>query len=309
MAEKISVLIVTRNRSEMLVSCINSLAAQTQIPDEVIVVDNASTDNTKEIILSFKKELPIQYIREDQVGIPYARNRGIGVVHGSLILMLDDDCQADKFWIERMVDAHKKYKKAWVVQGRTFSLPKTRPYSLLVEFKRSISLRNYTKKKLPLIMKGFFQSYFKDEKEILTCDTKNLSIKTSYFKKYKLSFDEHFYRGSDADLGRQIVEKNGLIMFCPSVTVAHWERSTLAEFLEQRWHIGRTKARMLSKWKTPTMVNMDLLATLLAFFHFCKIFNQWRNSPIVMVLLLLDRLYYFNGYFFEKRFLKLGKAL
>jgi len=289
----------------MLEHCLESLVKQTRMPNEVIVVDNSSTDNAKKVILSFRKKLPIRYIVEKQIGIPYARNKGIKSSHGTLLLMLDDDCEADKFWVERMEKAQKKYKKAWVIQGKTNSVPDTKPYSLLAEFNRSLSMRNYAKTIPPL--SHFFSQNFKDEIRLLTCDTKNFSIKTSYFKEYKLSFDEHFYRGSDTDFGRQIVQKNGLIMFCPSIQVSHWERSTLLHFLEQRWHIGRTGARIADKWKRSIAIKMSALNKFLAFLLFCKTFNLWRNFPVLTAVLFLDKLYYLNGWFFEKRILSLQK--
>lgn len=45
--------------------------------------------------------------------------------------MLDDDCEAEKDWVEGMVNAHIKYPKAWAIQGRTNSLPKERIYSVI----------------------------------------------------------------------------------------------------------------------------------------------------------------------------------
>lgn len=306
MNEKISILVITRNREKMLANCLSSILLQTRIPDEIIVVDNASTDNTREIIFSFKKKLPIiRYVQELQVGIPYARNKGIRETSGTLLLMLDDDCEADKFWVEGMIKAHKKYPNAWVIQGRTFSLPGNRIYNALAEFNRFLSVRNYEKLNLPL--KSFSSKYFQREVNLLVCDTKNFSIKNSYLKKFKLSFDEHFYRGSDTDFGRQIVQKNGLIIFCPSIKVAHWERPNLKQFLIQRWHIGRTAARIAYKWKTPAAANRTLQKKLLSVFIFCKLFNQWHKLPIFLVFLFLDRLYYFNGRFFEKRVLSLGE--
>jgi len=301
MTEKISVIIVTRNRAKMLSGCLESLVKQTRLPDEVVVVDNASSDNTKEVVLSFKKKLPIKYVSEEQVGIPYARNRGIKEASGTLLLMLDDDCEADKYWVERMENAHKKYPKAWVIQGRTHSLPRTKIYSLFAEFGRFLYLRDSAKKQT-LRMINFFSKEFEEETELLICDTKNFSIKTSYLKKYNLSFDENFYRGSDTDLGKQILQKNGLIMFCPRVTVGHWERSSLKEFLKQQWQIGRAKARIGNKWKKSSFTtNMPpKLKGPLYLLLFCKIFNRWPKLPTLMLLLFLENLYRINGWFFEK---------
>ena len=301
MIEKISVLIITRNRAQMLRNCLESLVKQTLLPDEVLVV-YTSTDNTKNVILSFKKRLPIKYFEEKQVGIPYARNRGIKEASGNLLLMLDDDCEADRFWVERMVNAHRKYPKAWVIQGRTYSLPKNGIYSILVESDRLLWLLSYAKKGLPVKkMRNFFSKDFRDETAIFTCDTKNLSFKTSYLRKHKLSFDTEFYRGEDADLGKQILQKNGLIIFYPHATVGHHERSSLREFLEQRWNTGRTNARIGNKWKLSSFAsNIPRLKTLLSLLLLGRHLNQLHKLPILLILIFLDRIYRINGWFYEK---------
>jgi len=303
---KTSVLIITRNRSKMLEGCLESLVKQTRMPDELIVVDNASTDNTKRVVLSFNKKLPVKYVQEKQIGIPYARNKGIKTARGTIILMLDDDCVADKFWVEKMINAHKKYPKAWVIQGRTYSLPPKKICSVLAEYHRSFHFRNSIKNPLP--MRIFFSKGLRDEVELLTCNTQNFSIKALYLKKHKLLFDENFYRGSDTDFGKQIMQKNGLIMFCPGIQIYHWERCTLNQFLEQRWHTGRTTAKISYKWKTSTFAENMLSPRMpFALLLFCRASNQLTNLPILLVLLFLDRLYRLNGYFYQKRLLSLEK--
>lgn len=69
MIEKISVLIITRNREKMLENSLNSLIAQTRMPDEVIVVDNASTDDTKEVINKFTQKLNIVSLYQPKISI------------------------------------------------------------------------------------------------------------------------------------------------------------------------------------------------------------------------------------------------
>jgi len=96
----ISVVIVTLNRAELLQDALVSLVRQERQPDEVIVVNNGSTDNTKEIVLSFRNKLKIKYIYEGQRGIPHARNAGIGNATKDIIAFIDDDCVADKNWLK-----------------------------------------------------------------------------------------------------------------------------------------------------------------------------------------------------------------
>ena len=96
----ISVIIVTLNRAESLKETLTSLVKQSRQPDEVIVVDNGSRDNTKELTLSFSDRLNIKYIYEGQRGIPYARNTGIRNATTDIIAFIDDDCVADKNWLK-----------------------------------------------------------------------------------------------------------------------------------------------------------------------------------------------------------------
>lgn len=96
----ISVIVVTFNRAKSLQDTLLSLARQERQPDEVIVVDNTSTDNTKEIVLSFRNKLNIKYIYEKRRGIPYARNTGVKNATKDIIAFTDDDCVADRNWLK-----------------------------------------------------------------------------------------------------------------------------------------------------------------------------------------------------------------
>ena len=96
----ISVIVITLDRAESLQEALRSLIRQKRQPDEVIVVDNGSTDNTKEVVLNFKDKLNIKYVYEAQSGIPYARNAGIRNATKDIIAFIDDDCVADRNWLK-----------------------------------------------------------------------------------------------------------------------------------------------------------------------------------------------------------------
>ncbi len=113
----ISVIIITRNRSESLQDTLTSLTRQTRQPDEVVVVDNASEDNTRETIMSFKDKLNIQYVHESKRGIPYARNAGIRCASGDIISSIDDDCIADEDWLKNIERPFIKDPNIGIVGG------------------------------------------------------------------------------------------------------------------------------------------------------------------------------------------------
>lgn len=85
----ISLVIPTYNRASLLRRALESVALQTQLPDEIIVVDDGSTDDTAEMI---KKEFPgVVYIHQNNSGVSAARNMGIREASYEWIALLDSD--------------------------------------------------------------------------------------------------------------------------------------------------------------------------------------------------------------------------
>ncbi len=86
---RISVIIPTYNRADFLAEALASIAAQTLLPFEVIVVDDGSTDHTADVVRA--SALPVLYVCQDHVGVASARNRGLEKSRGDLIAWLDSD--------------------------------------------------------------------------------------------------------------------------------------------------------------------------------------------------------------------------
>lgn len=86
---KVSVVIPTYNRAKYICEAIDSVLAQTYKDHEIIVIDDGSTDNTKELLNKY--ETKIKYIYQENKGISAARNAGIKVAKGEYIAFLDSD--------------------------------------------------------------------------------------------------------------------------------------------------------------------------------------------------------------------------
>lgn len=88
---KVSIVVPTFNRAHLLPRAISSILSQTFSDFEIIIVDDASTDNTSEVVKTFK-DSRIKYIPlSKNGGGGYARNQGIKAAHGELVAFLDSD--------------------------------------------------------------------------------------------------------------------------------------------------------------------------------------------------------------------------
>lgn len=107
----ISVVISTYNRADRVGGALERLLEQRGICYEVIVVDNNSTDGTREVIESYAARSGgrLRYVFEGQQGVSHGRNAGVVVARAPLIAFTDDDMRMADDWllkIERAFDAH-----------------------------------------------------------------------------------------------------------------------------------------------------------------------------------------------------------
>ena len=100
---RISVIIATHNRADLLSIALESVARQTLDPTryEVIVVDNASTDKTAALVKQMSTGMPqLRYIAEERLGLSWARNAGLAAAQSPYVAYLDDDARAEPIWLE-----------------------------------------------------------------------------------------------------------------------------------------------------------------------------------------------------------------
>jgi hypothetical protein len=87
--DAVSVVIPTYNRAQALPACLDAVFAQTSPPDEVVVVDDGSTDETPAILERYGER--IVAVRQENAGVSAARNTGIAVARGDWIAFQDSD--------------------------------------------------------------------------------------------------------------------------------------------------------------------------------------------------------------------------
>jgi len=117
----VSVTLVTYNSGRFIRRCLESVLAQGYPHLEVIVIDNASTDGTTDILEHFEGRCQIVYNQEN-VGFAAAQNQAIGLALGEWVLTLNPDVLLMNNFIEELVSAGQSDKKAGTVCGKLLAL-------------------------------------------------------------------------------------------------------------------------------------------------------------------------------------------
>lgn len=119
MAPKISVIVTVKNEGKTIEKLLASLQAQTRPPDEIVIVDGGSTDQTVDIIQAWSKKLPIKLIVKPGSNISQGRNLAIKEASGEIIASTDAGVKLSPVWLEALTRPFESGAK--VVSG--FFLP------------------------------------------------------------------------------------------------------------------------------------------------------------------------------------------
>jgi len=102
----VSVVIPTYNRADWLPETVASVLSQTVVPDEIIIVDDGSTDHTEDLCSSFPH--PVRYVRQENAGVGAARNRGMEEASGEFIGLVDSDDVWEPSKLEVQLEFHRR---------------------------------------------------------------------------------------------------------------------------------------------------------------------------------------------------------
>jgi len=152
---KVSVIIPVYNGQRTLRQCLSSVINQNYRNYEVIVVDNNSTDRSREIAHEFQaKYKKVRYIFEERQGVSYARNTGWKKSNAKYITYLDSDAMACKNWIKNIVEIFEKQTvKLGAVGGKVTGIfEQPRPRWLYERFDDLLGILDCSKK--PVFLSG-----------------------------------------------------------------------------------------------------------------------------------------------------------
>ena len=102
---RITVAIPTYNRAELLRQTLAGVTRQDFPADryEVLVIDNNSRDDTRDVIAAFAGTAPaVRHVPETRQGLDHARNRAIAEARGEIIVFADDDILVESDWLRQL---------------------------------------------------------------------------------------------------------------------------------------------------------------------------------------------------------------
>ncbi len=107
----LSVIICTYNRAELLGMALEGLVLQTLGKEkfEVVIIDDGSSDDTRQVAESFAGKLPLRYFYQKNAGLASARDHGIYVSRGEILFFSDDDDIAAPTLLEEHLKMHDRY--------------------------------------------------------------------------------------------------------------------------------------------------------------------------------------------------------
>ena len=206
---KISIVIPSFNSSKTIKECLNAITKIDYNNYEVIVVDDASKDNSTEII----KKLPCRLIKlKNNVGASEARNIGAKYSKGDILLFMDSDIIIQKDALKLAIDFFNS----------------KRLNVFICSFKPKMRFRNFFSQYKHLYLCYYYE---KQDKTLHTLDTSFTFIKKNLFDKFK-GFDKKIRISEDADLGVRLTGKGYKIYRNKDIQMEHIKHYTFRKFIK-----------------------------------------------------------------------------
>jgi len=204
---KISVIIPTYNRYELLKRAIQSILNQTYSVDEIMVIDDGSTDNTKDI----QKDFPeIIYIYQENQGVSCARNIGIQRAKNEWIAFLDSDDEWHQEKLQKQVAFHQNNPdilmsytaEKWVRGGKVVKIPKKYRKIGIDAFVENLSYCNIAPSSV-MMHKKLFEKFGLFDESLRICEDYDMWLRISSEEKIGLISEKliNKYAGHDEQLG------------------------------------------------------------------------------------------------------------
>ncbi len=233
---RVSVIIPTYNRSQMLRTCLDALAAQTILPQEleVIVVDDGSTDDTEAVVRASTYAFTIRYVRQANGGPGPARNAGLREARGEKVLFLGDDIIADARLLESHLEAHARREAPETAILGHIDWPPELPRTSVMDFVCGPSTLQFAYDAIPHLPSLDFRFFY----------TSNISLDRQWLLDAAgdgVIFDPDFTAAAfeDSELAMRLQQHGLEIVYAPEARVFHDHWMDLDSFARREHAAGR----------------------------------------------------------------------
>ena len=289
---KCTLVIPTFQRQATLRRCLRAAANQTGADYDIVVVDDASTDGTADMVLH---EFPqVRYVRQAQNGGPAAaRNRGIALATGDILAFTDDDCLVPPDFVQRLLEGYVSYPQVVGVGGYLEAPDALMARNIWARYESTVTHRVYGAGSEPYV--GGF--------ECPAGGTNSMSYRRDVLEVVG-GFDESFPLpgGEDADLKWRVVQQGGSLLYLP-LKVTHMQPYTWSRFWRQYHTHGRGavyfERKHYGREPSAGRALMRLAARLARWLP-----NIWRWGLRLGTARLLAELADLQGQWHESRYLK-----
>lgn len=282
-----SIIVPTYNRPEYLQSCLHSLARQAGqvVPYEVVVVDDGSKDNLRDVVGPFQAQMNVRLLRQANRGPAAARNFGVAQARGRYIVFLDDDCRVPPDWSQTLAK-YAKHLDGKVIGGHTVNVLKHNPFSVVSQ----------------LMVDCLYAYYNQDPENCRFFTSNNMLLPRKLFQDVK-GFDESFTlaAGEDRDLCDRLRLSGATLQYRPDITIYHWHRLQSTSLMKQHFHYGRGaltyyRSRAARSNKVLRIESVEFYWRLLS--HPFRSHTFYKALPLA-VLLLATQAAHYAGFLWE----------
>ncbi|BAZ11090.1 glycosyl transferase, group 2 family protein [Calothrix sp. NIES-4071] len=276
----VSVIIPVFNDSERLKLCLQALENQTYPKDlyEVIVVDNASQEDLKSLIIQFSQT---QFAYESKPGSYVARNKGISIAKGDVLAFIDSDCIPSLDWIEKGVENLLSTPNCGLVAGRIDFFFQNPQQPTPVELYESIEL-------------SFTQE--------LNVQNSHFGVTANLFTfKHVIdnvgSFDEKLKSAGDREWGERVFTAGYKQIYADNVCIKHPARYSFEQLYKRiARFVGGKHDVMMSKNPSLVEIVMDFADIFKPPFR--SVYRAWKEPRLngIKQKIQFSQVMFFNRY-------------
>ena len=218
MENDISLYIPVFNGEKTIESCLESVLNQTLKPKSILVIDDNSTDKTKEILNKYKEQIEIISNKENK-GLSYSRNFAVNYLKTKYIASIDADVVLSREWLERVLKSLLK-NNASLVGGKMYEKYINNPCNLW----RSIRLKQ-----------NWGESDILNPDLVFGCNnvlnTSNLDLR----KIYNNNSEYYKLNGEDTELCKFLKKKNYTLFYNSSAVCYHLQDDNYNSLANRYW--------------------------------------------------------------------------